>query len=89
MVGHVAPEAAQGGPLAALEDGDTVVIDVDARELRVELPDGELERRLAAWLPQEPRYASGALAKYAALVSSASDGAVTRPPAPERAPTLS
>jgi dihydroxy-acid dehydratase len=89
MVGHVAPEAAHGGPLAALEDGDIVVVDVDARELRVELPDGELERRLASWLPQEPRYASGVLAKYAALVSSASDGAVTRPPAPERAPTFS
>jgi dihydroxy-acid dehydratase len=82
MVGHISPEAARGGPLAALETGDTVVVDVDGRELRVELPDGELERRLAAWTPPEPRYASGVLAKYAALVSSASDGAVTRPPAP-------
>jgi dihydroxy-acid dehydratase len=89
MVGHVSPEAARGGPLAAVEDGDTVVADVDARELRVELPDGELERRLAGWVPPEPRYESGVLAKYAALVSSASDGAVTRPPAPVAEPALS
>jgi dihydroxy-acid dehydratase len=80
MVGHVSPEAARGGGLAALEEGDEVVIDVDARELRVELPDGELERRLERWTPPPPRYTSGVLAKYAALVSSASDGAITRPP---------
>jgi len=80
MVGHVAPEAWRGGPLAALEEGDVVVIDVDGRQLRVELPAGTLERRLEAWLPPAPRYASGVLAKYAALVSSASEGAVTRPP---------
>ncbi|HXY86186.1 MAG TPA: dihydroxy-acid dehydratase [Gaiellaceae bacterium] len=87
MVGHVSPEAARGGPLAALEDGDSVVIDVDARELRVELRDGELERRLARWTPPPPRYESGVLAKYAALVSSASEGAITRPP--ERVGSLS
>jgi dihydroxy-acid dehydratase len=87
MVGHVAPEAARGGPLAALEEGDEVVIDADARELRVELPDGELERRLERWSPPPPRYASGVLAKYAALVSSASDGAVTRVPASEPVPS--
>ena len=81
MVGHVAPEAARGGPLAALEEGDTVVVDVEARELRVELDDDALARRLAAWSPPSPRYESGVLAKYAALVSSASDGAVTRAPA--------
>ena len=80
MVGHVAPEAAHGGPLAAVEDGDVVVIDVEAREVRVEVPDGELERRLAGWTPPEPHYASGVFAKYAALVSSASEGAVTHPP---------
>ena len=85
MVGHVSPEAARGGPLAALEDGDTVVVDVEARELRVELPDGELERRLEAWTTPPPRYESGVLAKYAALVSSASDGAITRPPSQEPA----
>jgi dihydroxy-acid dehydratase len=59
-------------------EGDVVVIDVDARELRVEVPDGELERRLEHRMPPPPRYTSGVLAKYAALVSSASDGAITR-----------
>jgi dihydroxy-acid dehydratase len=82
MVGHVAPEAAHGGPLAALAEGDLVVIDVDARELRVELPEGEVERRLRGWRPPAPRYDRGVLAKYAALVSSASEGAVTRPAKP-------
>src|SRR5438105_2284658 len=86
MVGHVAPEAVRGGPLAALEEGDEVVIDADVRELRVELPDGELERRLERWSPPPPRYASGELAKYAALVSSASDGAITRPLSSEPVP---
>jgi dihydroxy-acid dehydratase len=79
MVGHVTPEAFHGGPLAALEEGDTVVLDVEARELRVELSDDELEARLEAWSPPEPRYKTGVLAKYAKLVSSASEGAVTRP----------
>jgi dihydroxy-acid dehydratase len=82
MVGHVAPEAAHGGPLAALAEGDIVVVDVGARELRVELPDGELERRLEEWHTPAPRYDRGVLAKYAALVSSASEGAVTRPAGP-------
>jgi dihydroxy-acid dehydratase len=82
MVGHVAPEAAHGGPLAALAEGDLVVIDVDARELRVELPEGEVERRLLGWRPPAQRYERGVLAKYAALVSSASEGAVTRPAKP-------
>jgi dihydroxy-acid dehydratase len=77
MVGHVSPEAARGGPLAALQDGDLVVVDVAARELRVELSADELEARLADWVPPVPRYASGVFAKYAALVSSASEGAVT------------
>ena len=76
MVGHVSPEAYRGGPLAAVEDGDTIVIDVDAQELSVELAPDELAARLAAWTPRRPRYESGALAKYAALVSSASEGAV-------------
>jgi len=78
MVGHVSPEAFHGGPLAALREGDTVVIDVDARELRVELSDDEIAARLSDWSPPEPRYLSGVMAKYAALVSSASEGAVTR-----------
>jgi dihydroxy-acid dehydratase len=76
MVGHVAPEAARGGPLAALRDGDVVTVDVEARELRVDLSDDELAARLAAVAPPEPRYATGVLARYARLVSSASEGAV-------------
>jgi dihydroxy-acid dehydratase len=79
MVGHVSPEAARGGPLAALREGDMIVIDVEARELRVELSDDEIAARLREWSPPPPRYSSGVLAKYAALVSSASEGAVTRP----------
>ena len=79
MVGHVAPEAVRGGPIAALRDGDVVVIDVEARELRVELSDDELAARLADWTRPQPRYTDGVFAKYAALVSSASEGAITRP----------
>jgi dihydroxy-acid dehydratase len=79
MVGHVCPEAFKGGPLAALADGDTVVLDVDARELRVELSDGELAARLASWRQPAPRYTTGVFAKYAAEVLPASEGAVTRP----------
>jgi dihydroxy-acid dehydratase len=78
MVGHVAPEAVRGGPLAALREGDVVVVDVEARELRVELADDEIAARLQAWSPPRPRYEEGVFAKYAALVSSASEGAVTR-----------
>ncbi|MDQ3889613.1 MAG: dihydroxy-acid dehydratase [Actinomycetota bacterium] len=80
MVGHVAPEAARGGPLAALGEGDVVVIDVEARELRVELSDDEIGARLRGWAPPPQRYREGVYAKYAALVSSASEGAVTRAP---------
>ena len=83
MVGHVSPEAVRGGPLAALREGDTVVIDVDGRELRVELSDDELEARLRGWSPPPPRYTDGVFAKYAALVSSASEGAITRPRPPD------
>jgi dihydroxy-acid dehydratase len=77
MAGHVAPEAARGGPIAALREGDTVVFDVPSRRLDVELPDGELAARLQAWGPKPPRYASGVMAKYARLVSSAAQGAYT------------
>lgn len=77
MVGHVSPEASRGGPIAALRDGDTVIIDIPARRLDVELSDAELRDRLAAWTPPPPRYATGVLAKYSRLVSSASIGAVT------------
>lgn len=76
-VGHVAPEASQGGPIAALRDGDTIVIDVASRRLSVELSDAELQTRLATWTAPAPRYTTGVLAKYARLVSSASTGAVT------------
>jgi dihydroxy-acid dehydratase len=76
-VGHMAPEASQGGPLAALRDGDIVVIDVATRRLSVELSDDEIRARLAAWTPPPLRYTTGVLAKYARLVSSASTGAVT------------
>ena len=77
MIGHVAPEAALGGPIALVEEGDEIVIDVDAKRLDVNVDAEELERRRAAWSPREPRYTGGVMAKYAALVSSASDGAVT------------
>jgi dihydroxy-acid dehydratase len=79
MVGHVAPEAGVGGPIAALREGDIVVIDIEKRTLSVELPDEEIKARLAAWTPPAPRYTTGVFAKYRALVSSASEGAITRP----------
>ncbi|HEY4684458.1 MAG TPA: dihydroxy-acid dehydratase, partial [Dehalococcoidia bacterium] len=78
MAGHVAPEAAVGGPIAALREGDIVAFDIERRRLDVELSDEEIRRRLAAWTPPAPRYTSGVFAKYAKLVSSASEGAVTR-----------
>ena len=78
MVGHIAPEAYRGGPIAHLRDGDIVVIDVERREVNVEVDAAELERRAAEWSQPEPRYASGVFAKYAASVGSASEGAVTR-----------
>jgi dihydroxy-acid dehydratase len=76
-VGHVAPEAARRGPIAALKDGDEIEIDVPGRELRVLLDDEVIEKRLSGWAPPSPRYRTGVFAKYAALVSSASEGAVT------------
>lgn len=79
MVGHIAPEAVRGGPLAAVADGDTIEIDVDARELRVLLTDEAIEKRLADWTAPSPRYSHGVFAKYAATVRSASEGAITTP----------
>jgi dihydroxy-acid dehydratase len=79
MIGHVAPEAALGGPIALVEEGDTVTIDVDRRALDLEVDEATLAERRARWRAPEPRYRSGVMAKYAALVSSASEGAVTRP----------
>ncbi|MEK7367238.1 MAG: dihydroxy-acid dehydratase [candidate division NC10 bacterium] len=77
MVGHVAPEAANKGPIAALKNGDTIVLDIAKRRLDVELTAAEIKKRLARWKPPAPRYRSGVMAKYARLVSSASEGAIT------------
>ena len=77
MVGHIAPEAARGGPLAAVRDGESILIDVANRTLDLEVSADEIARRLASWKPPTPKYASGVLAKYAKLVSSAAAGAVT------------
>jgi dihydroxy-acid dehydratase len=79
MVGHVAPEAAHGGAIAALRDGDEITLDIENRTLSVSLSDEELASRLADWTEPAPRYETGVMAKYAALVSSASEGAVTSP----------
>jgi dihydroxy-acid dehydratase len=77
MIGHVAPEAALGGPIAIVEEGDVIVIDVDRSALDLDLPADEVARRFTRWTAPEPRYRSGVMAKYAALVGSASNGAVT------------
>ncbi len=79
MAGHVAPEAAHRGPIAALKDGDTVTFDIESRTLNVDVSADELEERLRGWTDPVPRYSTGVMAKYAALVSSASEGAVTAP----------
>jgi dihydroxy-acid dehydratase len=77
MAGHVAPEAASGGPIAAVRNEDLVVFDIGRRELRVELSDREIQKRLASWKPPEARYRTGVMAKYARQVSSAAQGAIT------------
>jgi dihydroxy-acid dehydratase len=77
MAGHVAPEAAMGGSIAAIRDGDTIVFDLPKRTLSVELTDAELQKRLASWKAPQPRYTHGVMAKYALLVSSSSLGAIT------------
>jgi dihydroxy-acid dehydratase len=77
MIGHVAPEAFRGGPIAALQDGDTVSIDAEQRRLDVELSDEEITARLAKWTPPPPRYQRGVMAKYARSVASAAEGAIT------------
>jgi dihydroxy-acid dehydratase len=79
MAGHVSPEAALGGPIAAVHEGDTIHIDVNQRVLEVEVSDAALRQRMAQWKPPQPRYPGGVFGKYAALVSSASEGAITRP----------
>ena len=77
VIGHVSPEAIEGGPIALIEDNDTITIDAERRQINVDLPDDELRQRRARWTAPEPYATRGALAKYAKLVSSASEGAVT------------
>ena len=77
MIGHIAPEAALGGPIGLIEEGDPIVIDVDRKALDIDVPESVLAERRLRWAPPPPRYAGGVLAKYAALVSTASEGAVT------------
>jgi dihydroxy-acid dehydratase len=77
MAGHVAPEANRGGPIAAVQDGDMITLDIDKRRLDIDLSDEEIAKRVEAYEPPEPRYKRGVMAKYAASVSSASEGAVT------------
>lgn len=80
MIGHVAPEAARGGPIAAVRESDEIEIDLEARQVNLLLSDAEIADRLAAWAPPPLRYTHGVMARYAALVSSASEGAVLRTP---------
>ncbi len=77
MAGHVAPEAAQGGPIAAVREGDIIVFDLQARELRVEVDEAEMAERMRGWQAPPPRYVTGVMAKYSRLVGSAAEGAVT------------
>jgi dihydroxy-acid dehydratase len=77
IVGHIAPEAAQGGPIGLVRDDDIIVLDTDKRELSMQVSEDELKKRRAQWTAPKPRYTSGVMAKYARLVSSASTGAVT------------
>jgi dihydroxy-acid dehydratase len=77
VVGHVAPEAFVGGPIALVQDGDSITIDAHQLLIQVNIPDEELARRRAAWQPPEPRYKRGLMGKYIKLVSTASRGAVT------------
>ena len=79
MMGHVSPEAALGGPIAAVREGDMIHIDVTQRLVEVEISDATLKQRMAEWKAPAPRYPTGVFAKYAALVSSASEGAITKP----------
>jgi dihydroxy-acid dehydratase len=79
MMGHVSPEAALGGPIAAVREGDMIRIDINQRLLEVEISDAEIKHRMSAWKAPKPRYPTGVFAKYAALVSSAAEGAITKP----------
>jgi dihydroxy-acid dehydratase len=86
MAGHVAPEAASGGPIAALRDGDVITFDLKGRGIRVEISESELASRLARWTPPAPRYVGGVMGKYARLVGSAASGAVTSAQAVQESP---
>jgi dihydroxy-acid dehydratase len=77
MVGHVAPEAINGGPIALVEEGDMITIDLDQRRIDLEVPQETLDQRRATWTPPEPNYKTGVFAKYIKTVSSAAQGAVT------------
>ena len=77
MVGHLAPEAAVGGPISAVREGDFITIDVQSRRISIDISSDELASRLSGFKPPEPKYKAGVMAKYAALVGSASDGAIT------------
>ena len=79
MIAHVSPEAFNGGPIAVVEEGDPVTVDADHGVIDIDIPAADLAQRLAAWKPRPPRYKTGVFAKYCALVSSASEGAITRP----------
>jgi dihydroxy-acid dehydratase len=89
MAGHIAPEAANGGPIAAVADGDIITFDIPNRQLNVGLTAAEIQDRLASWKPPAPRFLSGVMAKYALLVSSSSLGAITAVPASFAAPAQS
>jgi dihydroxy-acid dehydratase len=79
MIGHVSPEAALGGPIAAVHEEDIIRIDVSQRVLEIEISEAEIQRRMSHWNTPKPRFATGVFGKYAALVHSASEGAITRP----------
>ena len=77
VVGHITPEAMVGGPIAIIENGDTITIDADSNEINLEISDEEIQKRLSAWKAPEPNVTRGVLAKYAKTVGSASEGAIT------------
>ena len=80
MVGHIAPEAAVGGPIAAIHEGESITIDIVARQISLDIAPDELKTRMAAFKKPAPKYKTGVMAKYVALVGSAADGAITSRP---------
>ena len=77
-IGHISPEAAEGGPIAIVQDGDTIVLDVPNRKLELKLSDGEIKKRLGGWKPRAPKITKGYLARYAKQVTSANTGAIVK-----------